>query len=82
MSYKAQILDYLMTGATLEPMTALNLWGCWSLSQRITELKQDGLPIHSKMVTTPSGKRHAVYWLDSEYIKRLSKTNRIGRVKY
>ncbi len=74
MSYKTQILDYLMTGATLEPMTAFNLWGCWSLSQRITELRQDGLPIHSKMVTAPSGKRHAVYWLDKEHINWARKT--------
>lgn len=63
-SYKAKILAYLKTGATLEPMTALNLWGCWSLSQRITELKQAGYPIQSRMTTAPSGKRHAVYWIE------------------
>lgn len=74
MSYKSQILEYLKTGATLEPMTALKLWGCWSLSQRITELRADGVPIHSKIVTAPSGKRHAVYWLDGEHIKWLNKT--------
>lgn len=63
-SYKALILAYLMTGATLEPMTALNLWGCWSLSQRISELKQDGYPIQSRMTTATSGKRHAIYWIE------------------
>lgn len=73
MSYKTQILNHLMTGASLEPMTALKLWGCWSLSQRITELRADGIPIHSKMVTAPSGKRHAVYWLDKSHIEWVKK---------
>lgn len=72
-SYKAKILAHLKTGATLEPMTALNLWGCWSLSQRITELKQDGYPIQSRMTTAPSGKRHAVYWIEPSDILTLSK---------
>ncbi len=70
-SYKDKILAYLKTGATLEPMTALNLWGCWSLSQRITELKQDGLPIQSRMTTAPSGKRHAIYWIEPSDITKL-----------
>lgn len=70
-SYKALILAYLKTGATLEPMTALQLWGCWSLSQRISELKQDGLPIKSRMTTAPSGKRHAVYWIEPSDITKL-----------
>lgn len=69
MSYKTQILNHLMTGATLEPMTALRLWGCWSLSQRISELRQVGYPIQSKMTTAPSGKRYAVYWLDKSHIE-------------
>lgn len=45
-------------------MTALNLWGCWSLSQRISELKQDGYPIQSRITTAASGKRHAIYWIE------------------
>lgn len=63
-SYKAKILAHLKTGASLEPMTALNLWGCWSLSQRISELRQAGYPIQSKMTTAPNGKRYAVYWIE------------------
>lgn len=64
-SYKAQILDHLMTGQTLDDMKALNLFGCWSLSQRISEMRASGIPILSKMVTAPSGKRHAIYWLEN-----------------
>ncbi len=63
-SYKAKILAHLKTGATLDAMTALRLWGCWSLSQRISELKQDGYPIQSELTTVPNGKRHAVYWIE------------------
>lgn len=78
-SYKALILAYLKTGATLEPMTALQLWGCWSLSQRISELKQDGLPIQSRMTTAPSGKRHAIYWIEpSDIIKLQGKRKPTG----
>ncbi len=40
MSYHTQILDYLMTGDTLDPIKALNLFGCFALSQRITDLKK------------------------------------------
>lgn len=67
-TYKALILEHLMTGEQLEPMKALKLWHCFSLAQRISEMKQDGIPIHSKIVTAPSGKRHAVYWLDQDHI--------------
>ncbi len=40
MSYRTQILDHLMTGDTLDPIKALNLFGCFALSQRITDLKK------------------------------------------
>lgn len=67
-TYKAHILTHLLAGETLDDMKALNLFGCWSLSQRISEMRKDGVPILSKMVTAHSGKRHAIYWLDKEHI--------------
>lgn len=68
MSYRTQILDYLMTGDTLDPIKALNLFGCFALSQRITDLKKEGIPVKMQMVTAKSGKRHAIYWLEPDYI--------------
>lgn len=65
-TYKAHILAHLTAGETLDDMKALNLFGCWSLSQRISEMRADGIPIISKMVTAPSGKRHAIYWLEPQ----------------
>ena len=65
-TYKAQILAHLTAGETLDDMKALKLFGCWSLSQRISEMRADGIPIISKMVTAHSGKRHAIYWLEPQ----------------
>lgn len=65
-THKAHILAHLTAGETLDDMKALNLFGCWSLSQRISEMKADGIPIMSKLITAPSGKRHAIYWLEPQ----------------
>lgn len=72
-TYKAQILAHLLAGETLDDMKALNLFGCWSLSQRISEMRADGIAVLSKMVTAPSGKRHAIYWLEKSDITRLQR---------
>ena len=69
MSYCKQILDHMMSGDTIDPIKALNLFGCFSLSQRITDLKNEGIPVKRDMVTTDSGKRHAIYWLEPDYIR-------------
>lgn len=63
-TYKHQILKLLITGNKLDDMKALELFGCWSLSQRISEMRADGYPIQSELITAPSGKRHAVYWIE------------------
>lgn len=73
-TYKAQILAHLTAGETLNDMKALNLFGCWSLSQRISEMRADGIPIMSKLVTAPSGKRHAIYWLEPQDYEQHNKT--------
>lgn len=70
-TYKAHILAHLSAGGTLDDMKALKLFGCWSLSQRISEMRADGIPILSKMVTAKSGKRHAIYWLELKDKARL-----------
>lgn len=72
MSQRQQLYNYLMTGATIEPLTALNLFGCLSLSQRLGELRRDfNVPIQSKTQETTKGKRHACYWLERDYIEKV-----------
>lgn len=72
-SYKSKILAHLKTGAKITPMEALKFWGCFSLSQRISELRQAGIPIQSKLIKNNNGKRHAIYWLDKSYIEWVKK---------
>lgn len=45
-----QILRHLKRGRKITPLQALNLYGCFRLSGRILELKQQGHPIKSEMV--------------------------------
>ena len=61
-SQETQIINHLRQGKTLTALEALNLFDCWALSQRITRLKRNW-PIHTKMITTHSGKRIAKYEL-------------------
>ncbi|UZA25468.1 helix-turn-helix domain-containing protein [Moraxella bovis] len=72
MSQRQDIYNHLMTGASITPITALNLFGCFSLSQRLGELRRDfGVPILSKTVENADGKRYACYWLDKTYIAKV-----------
>lgn len=55
------ILMALKNGELLTPLVALKKYDCLSLSQRVGELKRQGWPITSEMVSVPSGKRVAQY---------------------
>jgi hypothetical protein len=59
-----KILAHLQEGKTLTGMVALNLFGCWALAQRIKNLRDDGYPIKTTMVKTPTGKHIAEYSLE------------------
>jgi hypothetical protein len=66
LSQASRILAYLQQGHSLTPMEALNLFKCWSLSQRITNLRQQGHRIITTMVDdTETGKHYARYHLES-----------------
>jgi hypothetical protein len=62
-SQKALILVHLRYGDGLQPLEALNKYGCNRLAARIRDLRRDGWDITTKIVTTPSGKRVARYSL-------------------
>ena len=64
-SQKSKILRYLMKGYKLTPMEGLNLFGSWRLGARIDELRDEGFPILTTMITK-GGKRFAQYSLDHQ----------------
>lgn len=69
LSQRQAIYNHLMTGASIHPLSALDRFGCLSLAQRISELRLDyHIPVLSKLVHTPQGKKYATYWLDKDYI--------------
>lgn len=57
------LLMALKNGERLTPLTALERYRCFSLSQRMGELRRSGWPIVSEMVSVHSGKRVACYRL-------------------
>lgn len=67
MTQKDMILDILRTDGNIDPLTALRECGCFRLSGRILELRQEGYDIATVM--TPNinrwGKRvsYATYFL-------------------
>jgi hypothetical protein len=60
---QGKLLRAMQSGERLTPISALEGYQCFSLSQRIGELKRMGWPIQSRMIEVPSGKRVAEYWL-------------------
>ena len=62
MSQNKQILNYLLSGKKLTPLTALNKFGCFRLSARILDLRKEGHNITTKNVTR-KGKTFAEYSL-------------------
>lgn len=60
------LLMALKNGERLTPLSALERYKCFSLSQRMGELRRAGWPIRSMMVKVNSGKSVACYWMGEE----------------
>ena len=58
-----ELLQAFKRGERLTVGDALSRYGVYALSQRVGELKRNGVEINSKIVTLPNGKRIAQYWL-------------------
>lgn len=58
-----KIADWLGSGRTLTVAEALTQLGIYALSQRVGELRRQGVPIQAEMVETPGGARVARYRL-------------------
>lgn len=61
-SQNAQIRAHLEAGKSINPMDALQLYGCFRLGGRIHDLREAGMPIKTTMITW-NGKRFAEYSL-------------------
>lgn len=60
------ILVALKNGERITPLTALEKFGCFRLSARIWDLRNEGHPIKTKHIATPQGKVVAEYSYDVE----------------
>jgi hypothetical protein len=61
-SQNALIRGWLLNGYSITTLEALNMFGCFRLSARIANLKDQGLPVVSEMVLV-NDKRVARYYL-------------------
>lgn len=61
-SQNALIKGWLLNGYSITPIEALNMFGCFRLSARIANLREDGLQVVTDMVTI-NDKRVARYYL-------------------
>jgi hypothetical protein len=61
-SQNALIKGWLLNGHSITTLEALNMFGCFRLSARIANLKDQGLPVVAEMVLI-NDKRVARYYL-------------------
>ena len=62
MTQNQQIKGYLEKGKSITPIQALNKFGCFRLAARISDLRNEGLNIATKIITK-EGKSYASYRL-------------------
>ena len=60
MTQNKNIANYLKNGKSITPIQALNKFNCFRLAARISDLRNDGMKIITKIVTK-EGKSYASY---------------------
>lgn len=63
MSQKDEIWIHLKRGHSITPIEALEMFGCFRLSGRIRDLRDEGMDIKTEMIEK-NGKRFARYSLN------------------
>ena len=63
MSQNKQIADYLNKGKKLTTLDALTKFGCFRLAARISDLRNEGMNIKTKIVKLENKKQIAQYSL-------------------
>ena len=64
MTQKEQIRDYLEKGNKITSLEALELFGCFRLASRISELRKEGMDIKSKTIKLVTGKYVSQYFIE------------------
>lgn len=65
-SQEEQVLQHLLSGQSITPIEALDLYGSFRLSSIIFRLRDRGYDIHTEMVTIRKGTRVARYTLNQK----------------
>ena len=60
MTQNQNIANYLKNGKAITPIQALNKFNCFRLAARISDLRNDGMKIITKIITK-EGKSYASY---------------------
>lgn len=64
MSQKQAILEYLLSGKSITPLEALDLFKCFRLGARIWDLKKEGHDIKSELFYDErTDKHYEKYWI-------------------
>lgn len=58
-----RILEYMLSGKSITPLEALNLFGSMRLGARIADIKAKGYLVYSEYVQTENGKKVKKYYL-------------------
>lgn len=71
------ILNHLLTGERISTWIAYERYHITVLSQRISDLRQSGIPIQSVLVKT-DGKQYSEYWLSEQDIELMKEVSYEG----
>ena len=69
MSQKSEMKAALLRGESFTRLEALDRFGTIKAPARIAELRQEGLPIETEMVETPSGKHVARWYIREDNLR-------------
>ena len=69
-SQKAKIRKYLEEGETITSLEALELFKCFRLASRMTDLKNDKVPFDSVRIKTPTDKSVKAYYIPEAFAKK------------
>lgn len=61
---KRLILRYLRSGRSLTQLQALNMFNCMRLARVVHQLKKEGHPIKSEIISTLTHKHVAKYYIE------------------
>ena len=66
-SQKKKILQYLQDGETITSLEALELFRCFRLASRMTDLKYDDVKFDSVFINTPTQKKVKAYFIPEAF---------------